>query len=375
MLEGTVRRDGNRVRVTTELIDASNDNTVWADSYDRDLTDIFSIQSEVAQTIASKLTTTLSPDEKRRIEAKPTENLEAYDLYLQAKELIASFRLSNTIGSGVEKPLRTAINFLKQALRLDPKFALAYCASAQAHGLLYRSQDPTPERRALGDAAIDQAMRLQPDLPEVHLAYATLLYLGYRDYDRARAQLAIARRGLPNNSEAVSLEAAMDRRQGNWEKAVMQFKEAITLDPRNPHCFLDLASTLWMTRQFDAVEQVYDRLVGFLPDQPMFKVQEAFIVTFMKTGDGTALRSAIAALPASMGDDREVLSIRLSFALQNRDWPQAKEVIRKMKDGEDDGYFAYGFIPVPIHCYFMLLLGFRENNLAEAPAFPRHGSN
>jgi tetratricopeptide (TPR) repeat protein len=165
------------------------------------------------------------------------------------------------------------------------------------------------------------------------------------------------------------LEATMDRRQGNWEKAIAEFKEAVTLDPRNPHCFLDLASTLWMTRQFDAVEQVYDRLVGFLLDQPMLKVQEAFIVTFMKTGDGTALRSAIAALPASMGDDREVLSIRLSFALQNRDWPQAKEVIQKMKDGEDDGYFAYGFIPVPIHCYFILLARLQGEQPSASPSF------
>jgi serine/threonine protein kinase/Flp pilus assembly protein TadD len=355
VLEGTVRRDGNRVRVSTELIDAGNDKTIWADSYDRDLTDIFAIQSEVAQRIATKLTATLSPEEKKRIEAKPTENLEAYDLYLRAEELIVSFRVSTALGSGVEKPLRAAISFLEQAVRLDPKFALAYCASAQAHGLLYRLHDPTSERRALGDAAIDQAMRLQPDLPEVHLAYAIHLYLAYRDYERARVQLSIAARGLANNAEVFLLEALIDRRQGNFEKAIREFNEAITHDPRNSASIGDLGTTFYVTRQFDKAEQVYDRLIGLLPDQPMLKVQKAFNVTFMKTGDGTGLQSAIAALPASMADDRDVLSLRLCFALNDRAWPQAKEFIQKMKDGEDDGYFAYASIPVPIHCYSILL--------------------
>jgi serine/threonine protein kinase len=146
VLEGTVRRDGNRVRVSTELVDARNDNTIWADSYDRDLTDIFVIQSEVAQTIAAKLTATLSPEEKRFIEKKPTENLEAYDLYLRAKELFVSVRVSMNL-KNVEKPLVDAIGFLEQAVRLDPKFTLAYCATAHARDNLYFMYDPTLEQR------------------------------------------------------------------------------------------------------------------------------------------------------------------------------------------------------------------------------------
>jgi tetratricopeptide (TPR) repeat protein len=215
--------------------------------------------------------------------------------------------------------------------------------------------DPTPERRAFGDAAIDQAMRLQPDLPEVHLAYAIHLYLSYRDYDRARVQLAIAGRSLANNAEGFLLEALIDRRQGNFEKAIREFNEAITHDPRNSASIGSLGTTFYVTRQFDKAEQVYDRLIGLLPDQPMLKVQKAFIVTFMKTGDGTALRSAIAAIPPSMADDRDVLSLRLSFTLNDRDWPQAKEIIKKMKDREDDGFFGYADIPVPIGCYSILL--------------------
>lgn len=355
VLEGTVRRDGNRIRVSTELIDASNDKTIWADSYDRDLTDIFAIQSEIAQTIAGKLTATLSPDEKKRIEAKPTDNLEAYDLFLRALELIINSRLSTAVGAGLEGPMRDAVSFLEQAVRLDPKFTLAYCAAAHAHGLLYRFHDPTLERRALGDAAIDHAMRLQPDLPEVHLAYAMHLYLSYRDYKRARLQLEIAERDLANNVEVFLLEARIDRREGNFEKAIREFNEAIVRDPRNSVSLGDFATTLIITRQFVAAEKVYDRLIALAPEQPMLKVQKAFNVTFMRSGNRTAFHSAVATLPSSMAKDRALLSLRLNFALYDRDWLGAKEVLQEMKDGEDNGYFAYASLPVPIGCYSILL--------------------
>jgi TolB-like protein/Tfp pilus assembly protein PilF len=276
VLEGTVRRNGNRVRVSTELIDASNDSTVWADSYDRDLTDIFAIQSEVAQTIASKLTATLSPEERKRIEAKPTDNLEAYDFYLRAKELIVAIAISSSSGSFYEEEARDAVSFLQQAVRLDPKFTLAYCTAAKAHDFLYAEHDRTPEQRSLGDAAINTALSLQPDLPEVHLAYASHLYFAYRDYERARVQLAIARRGSPNNVEAMTLAAGMDRRQGNWGKAIQEFNEAIMRDPRNPVSLVTLAATLDFTRQFRAAEKAWDRVIKILPDQPKFKVVKAY---------------------------------------------------------------------------------------------------
>jgi serine/threonine protein kinase/Flp pilus assembly protein TadD len=369
VLEGTVRRDGNHVRVSTELVDARNDNTIWADSYDRDLTDIFTIQSEVAQTIATKLAATLSPEEKRYIEKKPTENLEAYDLYLRAKELFVSVRVSMSL-ENVEKPLVDAIGFLEQAVRLDPKFTLAYCASAQAHDNLYFLYGPTPEYRALGDAAVNSALDLQPDLPEVHLAYAHHLYLVYRDDERARVQLAIARRGLPNDAEAIVLGGRMDRRQGQFEKAIQEFNEAIMRDPRNTLSIQELADTLYYTRQFRAAEQAFDRLIDLRPDQPILKVQKPLYVTYFKTGDDTAVRAAIAALPASMADDRGVLSLRLVFALIDRDWPEARELIEKMKGGEDEGDFAYGPAPVPVGCYSILLARLKGEQPGANGSFP-----
>jgi serine/threonine protein kinase len=225
VLEGMVRREGNHVRVSTELIDARDDKTIWADSYDRDLTDIFAIQSEVAQTIAGKLAATLSAEEKKRIEAKPTDSLEAYDLYLRAKELTADAKVYMGVDIS-EKKLRDAIGFLEQAVQIDPKFAFAYCASTEAQDLLYLNYDRTLQRRSLADAAIASAQRLQPDLPEVHLANARHLYDAHRDYEHARAELVIARRGLTNNAEAILLEGYMDQRQGDVQTAIQRFNES-----------------------------------------------------------------------------------------------------------------------------------------------------
>ena len=367
VLEGTVRRSANRVRISTELIDAREDKTIWADSFDRDLTDIFAIQSEVAQTIATKLTATLSPDEKRNIEKKPTENLAAYELYLQSKELLVSVGVAATF-SDVQKPLAQAVSLLEQAVQLDPKFTLAYCRSAEAHDLFYRFYDPTPEQRALGDAAISRALALEPDLAEVHLAYAFHLYRGYRDYDQTRLQLALAKRGLPNDAEAAALEAYVDRRQGHFEKAIQEFKDAITRDPRNSVFVEDLAITFQQTRQFRSAEQTFDRLTELLPNQATVVTQKP-ILLYYETGDTTAVRTAFAALPALAADDRGIVNLRLVFAFFDRDWTKVKALLEKMNSGDDEGDFAYGGSNVPLGCYSILLARLQGEQIVTNPSF------
>ncbi|HTD15191.1 MAG TPA: TIR domain-containing protein [Chthoniobacterales bacterium] len=367
VLEGTVRRSANRVRISTELIDAREDKTIWADSFDRDLTDIFAIQSEVAQTIATKLTATLSPDEKRNIEKKPTENLAAYELYLQAKELLVSVGVAATF-SDVQKPLAQAVSLLEQAVQLDPKFTLAYCRSAEAHDLFYRFYDPTPEQRALGDAAISRALALEPDLAEVHLAYAFHLYRGYRDYDQTRLQLALAKRGLPNDAEAAALEAYVDRRQGHFEKAIQEFKDAITHDPRNSVFVEDLAITFQQARQFRSAEQTFDRLTALLPNQAIVATQKP-ILLYYETGDTTAVRTAFAALPALAADDRGIVNLRLAFAFFDRDWTKVKALLEKMNSGDDEGDFAYGGSNVPLGCYSILLARLQGEQASPNPSF------
>ena len=151
-----------------------------------------------------------------------------------------------------------------------------------------------------------------------HLAYAYNLYWVYRDYQRAKVQLAMARRGLPNDVAAILLAAHMDRRQGNWEKAIQDFNEAIVRDPRNPESISELGDTFFFTRQFRAAEEAYDRLIELVPDKPMLKVARAFDIA-RQSGDAAPVRSALAAVPASMDDDTGVLCWRLRFALYDRD--------------------------------------------------------
>jgi serine/threonine protein kinase len=367
VLEGTVRRDSNRVRVNTELIDARNDNTIWADSYDRDLTNIFAIQSEIAQTIAGKLTAKLSAEEKQRIEARPTENLEAYDYYLLANKIIDSRTATGIIGN-IARPLREAIPLLEKAVQLDPKFTLAYCASAKASAAIYHFAERSAERRALADAAMTKALSLEPDLPEVHLTYAYYLYWVYRDYERARVQLAMARRALPNDAGAMALAGFMDRRQGDWDKAIQDFTEAIARDPRNLTSIAAFGELFLWLRQFSSSEQQYDRLIELLPDQPRIKVQKASVVV-ARTGDQSVLSLALAAVPASMTDDVGVLCWRLRLALDRHDWRTAEQLIEKLGGGEDDGNFGWSQMPVPSGCYSIQLARFRGDDLRTNSAF------
>jgi TolB-like protein len=352
VVEGTVRRDGNRIRITIRLVAARSDKTIWSETYDRDLTDIFGIQSEIAQMIASKLSASFSPEEKKRIERKPTNNLEAYDLYLQAKQLIESTENLTPLG-GYEAPVIEAISLLEQAIQLDPSFSLAYCAAAKANDWLYCAYDPSLARLAMGDEAIRRALSLEPVLPEVHLACAHHFYSALRDYERARLHLTLGKGGLPNSSEAAMIEARMDRRQGNWDKAVEQLNKAVTLDPRNVALIAELGLTFHLMRHFSAAERAYSRAIAIAPDQPMFKVLKATYVTYMMTGDTGPLRAGIEALPRWTADEPDVIIYHLNVALRQQDWNRAEELIEKIRDGKRD--FAYAEQPVPTSCYSILL--------------------
>jgi TolB-like protein/Flp pilus assembly protein TadD len=366
VLEGVVRRDANRVRITTELIDAHNDKTVWADSYDRNLTDIFAIQCEIAEAIARRLTATLTPVEQQMIERKPTQNLAAYDLYLRAQELIANTDL-NAIN--FEKTLLDSIDLLNEAVHLDPNFALAYCAAVRAHDLLYVSYDPSQARRALADAAIATALRLQPDLPDVHLSYAYHLYFCYRDYERASVHLAMAKPGLPNSTDAVELPAFIDRRQGRFDKAIQGFTAAVRLDPRNANPILDLAYTWYTVRKFRAAAESYDKLIAIVPEEPAYKIEKELYVSFMETGDEDGLRKAINQTTTSAPPDRGALSLNLSLALYDRDWARAKQLIEQLQNagGEDNADFSYAAVPVPAGCYSILLARLQNEELKPEP--------
>ena len=219
VLEGSVQRTGNRVRVSAQLIDARTDMHLWAEHYDRDLADVFAIQSEIAKTIADQLQAKISPSEKAAIEKAPTTDLAAFDLYERAKALWAD--VTNPLHARENLP--QAAQLLDEAVARDPQFLLAWCLLSRVHGALYwTGHDHTQPRLDLADVAVQTALRLQPDAGEAHRALATYYYYGFRDYARARSELAIARRSLPNDAEIFLYTGLIDRREGHWEESHAQ---------------------------------------------------------------------------------------------------------------------------------------------------------
>lgn len=259
---GSVQRAGNKIRVSAQLIDARTDGHRWAERYDRDLADVFALQSEIAERIATSLRARLSPGEKAAIDARPTADLAAYDLYLQARELVAGFQET----ADWRETLLRAVRRLDEATRRDPSFALAWCLAAQAHDQLYfTGLDSTSLRLALQENAVNTALRLQPDLGEAHLARARLLYRGSRDYEGARRELAIARAALPNTPEVFSLTCYLERRVGRWPEALANQEKAFSLDPKNPSIINDQTITYDVLRLYRREIQVLDTAIKELP--------------------------------------------------------------------------------------------------------------
>jgi tetratricopeptide (TPR) repeat protein len=209
-------------------VDTRTDQDIWADEYDRDLNDVFAIETDVAQSIVNRLRAKLSPRERAAIQERPTKNLAAYDYYVRAIPSIAE-----ADGDVNPKEIFRTVDLLNQAITRDPEFLLAYYWLARANDWLYSNTDRTTARLALAQGAIDSAFRLNPNSGEAHLALALHLYWGYFDYDRARSELAIARRTLPNNPQVYEVSAWIDRRQGRWSDAVRDIERASELDPRS----------------------------------------------------------------------------------------------------------------------------------------------
>src|SRR5438552_3114592 len=264
VVEGSVQRLGNRVRVNAQLVDARNDAHLWAQTYDRDLADVFAIQSEIAKAIADQLQAKLSPNEKKAIEQPPTTNLAAFDLYSQAKSLLLKADFSVTY----EPNMREAIKLLDEAVKRDPSFFNAYCQLAYAHEYLYglTGSDHTPARLALAEAAVQAAARLRPDAAETRLARAQYLYYGLRDYPAALAQLEIARRGLPNDPRLFEVTGYILRRRGQQEEGLQNLQRAAELDPRNFFTLQQIAlSYQFLGRYADSITAL-DRALAIMPD-------------------------------------------------------------------------------------------------------------
>jgi TolB-like protein/class 3 adenylate cyclase/Flp pilus assembly protein TadD len=274
LLEGSVQRVGGKVRVNAQLIDARTDGHLWAENYDRPLDDVFAIQSEIAKTIAGQLQAKISPSEKAAIEKPPTTDLTAYDLYLRAQALFAD----TTDVIHAREKLPQAERLLNEAVARDPHFLLAWCLLARVHDNRYwQGHDHTPGRLDLANAAVQTALRLQPDAGEAHLALADYYYHGFRDYERARSELAIARRTLPNNAEVFEYTGYIDRREGHWEEATRSLERALELDPRNFFTLQQMALTYQSQHRYADQARTYDRALTLVPGDPATRMTRALV--------------------------------------------------------------------------------------------------
>src|SRR6266403_2657122 len=257
ILEGSVRRSGNRVRVNVQLIDATTDEHLWANDYDRDLTDVFAIQTDLAQKIAGELQAKLSPSEKAQFERKPTENGEAYLAFVQAHNLSCTFEDFDKLKQGEQ--------LYERALDLDPNFALAVARYSQLESWIVHTFDPTPARREKARSLAERALQLQPDLPEAHLARGFSYYYGDTDYDAALKEFEIARRGLPKESEVYRSIGAIQRRQGKWAESTANLEKAVSLNPKDIWPLQNLTFNYQIQRNYDMANKTIDRALTLKP--------------------------------------------------------------------------------------------------------------
>jgi TolB-like protein/Tfp pilus assembly protein PilF len=254
ILEGSVRRIGNRVRVNVQLICTDTDEHLWAEDYDRELTDVFAIQTDLAQKIAGELQAKLSPAEKAQMQRKPTENGEAYLAFVQAHNLQSAFE---DFGK-----LKQSEQVYERAIELDPKFALALARYSQLESWIFHIFNPTRERRQKARALAEQALQLQPDLPEAHLAMGFSYYYGDNNYDEAQKEFEIAQRGLPNESEVYLALGAIQRRQGKWTESTVNLEKAASLNPKDSFLLEQLASNYQVLRNYDTANKTIDRALA-----------------------------------------------------------------------------------------------------------------
>ena len=257
ILEGSVRRSGNKVRLNVQLIDATNDQHLWAEDYDGDLSDVFKIQTDLATKIASALQAKLSPTEKEQMTHKPTENSDAYLAFVQAHNLNVSFEDYSRLQEGEQ--------MYERAISLDPKFALALARYSQLESWIFHSYDPTPARKQKAVDFAERALKLEPSLPEAHLARGFAYYYGDRNYEAALNELAIAQRGLPNEGEAYLAIGAIQRRQGKWEESTANLKKASELDPKSSWPLQNLAFNYQMLRDYAAAQRTIDKALELSP--------------------------------------------------------------------------------------------------------------
>jgi TolB-like protein len=319
VLEGSVQRSGDRVHINVQLIQADTDDHLWAQSYDRQLTDIFSVEGEVAKSIADSLSATLSPQEKARVESKPTNNADAYVLYLRARD----YQVRPDV---LLENFQNADRLYEQALALDPNFALAHAWLSASDSAIFHWFEPTDTRKRKARTEAEQALKLEPNLGEGHLALALCFYYGDVDYERALHELDLAARALPNNGDVGLYIAAIQRRQGHWSDSIAAYQNAERNDPRNSVMLYDFSQTYFALRDWSAAARGLDRVLALAPDSLTAKMQRGYIEFFWK-GKTTPITAALESIPPNVDPDGIVSFARWDVSLMNRDTTAATKVV------------------------------------------------
>jgi tetratricopeptide (TPR) repeat protein len=361
VLEASVQRTADRIRVNARLIDARNDVNVWAQTYDRDLTTLFAVQSEIAKSVATQLRAKILPVEQASIEEPPTADLVAFDLYTRAKTL------GLTVNLAVFKDqLSQAIDFLNQAVARDPEFFLAYCLLAALHDRLYSGgEDASPERRALAEEAVQAAIRLRPDDGETHLALAHHSYHARRDHDRARAEIALAQRTLPNDARLFLLASYIDRREGRWEEAARNHERALELDPRNFYSLHQLSFTYLTLRRYAEMAEVLDRALAISPQDVDTRVKRAHVDLYWR-GDTRPLRATIqSVLAQDPAAAAKLADSWLILAFCERDLAAAEQALQALQGNN----FGHNVITLTRNFGYGLLARLRGDTAAAKLAF------
>ncbi|HEY4273698.1 MAG TPA: tetratricopeptide repeat protein [Candidatus Udaeobacter sp.] len=323
LLEGSVRRAGNRVRVSVQLIDAENDRHLWAEDYDRDLTNVFAIQTDLARKIASALQAKLSPNENARLDRRPTSDSDAYLLYVQAHDY------ANRPDRLRETSLR-AEELYEKAIKLDPNFALAFAGLSVVESWMYHSYEPTPARREKAHSNADEALRLQSDLPEGHLALGFAYYYGDRDYQRALTEFEIAKRDLPNQADAYSAIAAIQRRQGKWAESNANFEKSASLDPKNSNVLFNLGVNYMAQRDFETADKILDRAIAADPQSIGAHGMKSALAVAWK-GDIGFAENQLSHVPPGFDPDGLVTAARIWVLTLQRKFAEALQVAQQFR--------------------------------------------
>lgn len=324
ILEGSVRTDrkNNRVRVNVQLINAENDQHLWAEDYDRDLTDVFAIQTDLAQKIANELQAKLSPTEKAQMMRKPTENGEAYLAFLQAMNLFVPEDITK---------LKQAEQLYERALALDPNFVLAMAHYSHLQSWIFHTFEAAPARRIKARELADQALKLQPDLPEAHLALGYCYYYGDLDYDRALSEFKIAQNGLPNDAEVLLSLGAIQRRQGKWAESTANMEKAAALSPKDSWVLQNLGINYKAVRNYEAAEKTFERgLAVAPPDRALGLHSLRAQLAIAWKGDLSISIEGLKQLPADFDPDGLITEARAGTLVLQRKFSEALALLQKL---------------------------------------------